>query len=457
MNSLELRASLGLAGLYALRLFGIFLILPVFALHAGTLNGSNNTTWIGIALGSYGLTQAVLQLPFGILSDRIGRKKVIYIGLILFACGSFIAASAQSIEMLTLGRTIQGAGAISAAITALLADLTREENRTRAMAMIGASIGITFALSLILGPLLAHWIGVSGIFLLTGLLALIGLLSVKYFIPDPIVSRFHSDAETDTRRLINVIRHAQLWRLNFGIFVLHSAQMAMFVVIPFVLISTGQLDKAQHWKIYLPTVLLGFLFMVPAVLYGETRYRLKHVFISAIALMTATQFGMAFTLNTLWDTVIWLTTYFLAFNVLEACLPSLISKIAPAATKGTAMGVYNTAQSLGLFLGAVIGGWLYTHFGKLGVFSFTGGMMLCWLWIATTMDTPAAVKSKMFAIGQHWQGDPLVLSRRLAAVAGVSEAIVIIDERVAYLKVAQQDWDEASVKQLIQETHNGIR
>lgn len=451
MTKLELRASLGLAGIYALRMLGMFLILPVFALYAHQLPGGDNPTWIGLALGSYGLTQALLQLPLGMLSDRIGRKKVIYGGLAVFALGSFVAAGAHDLLTLTLGRTLQGAGAISAAVTALLADLTREEHRTRAMAMIGMTIGLTFAASLVLGPLLARLIGVPGIFALTGALSLLALVWVKFAIPDPGVSRFHSDAEANTARLPAVLRDGQLLRLNFGIFALHAAQMAMFVVIPFALIHHG-LDKAHHWQVYLPVVVAGFVLMVPAIIYGEKRHQLKKVFVAAIALMAAAQLGMTLALDSLTAIVVLLGGYFIAFNILEATLPSLISKIAPADAKGTAIGVYNTAQSLGLFLGAAAGGWLYSHGGAPFVFAFCSALMLLWLLMAITMRPPRAVRTQMLALPDGWQGNPAMLSARLRALHGVEEAVVIAAERVAYLKVAQTGWDEAGASQSIRET-----
>lgn len=452
MNATELRASLGLAGIYALRMLGMFLILPVFAIYAEKLQGADNHTLIGIALGSYGLTQALLQLPLGMLSDRIGRKKVIYGGLLLFAIGSFVAAGAHDIATLTLGRIIQGAGAISAAITALLADLTREENRTKAMAMIGMSIGTTFAASLVLGPLLAKYIGVNGIFALTGFLSLAALIGVWLIIPNPAQSRFHSDAEANTKRLPAVLKNSQLLRLNYGIFALHAAQMAMFVTIPFALIKTGHLDKSQHWEVYLPVTVIGFILMVPAIIYGEKKARLKQVFVGAIALMTMAQLGMALALDSFWLIVAWLSLYFIAFNILEATLPSLISKIAPADAKGTAIGVYNTSQSFGLFLGAAAGGWLYTHYGPAGVFGFTTLLMLSWLIWSLGMQPPKAVLSVMFHIGESWRGDAEALSRELAGVAGVHEASVLLADRVAYLKVSQQQWDETEVRRLIDAT-----
>lgn len=452
MNSLELRASLGLAGVYALRMLGMFLILPVFALYAQTLQGAHNHTLIGFALGSYGLTQALLQLPLGMLSDKVGRKKVIYAGLVLFAIGSFVAGAAHDITILTIGRTIQGAGAISAAITALLADLTREENRTKAMAMIGMSIGTTFAVSLVLGPLLAQYIGVNGIFDLTGVLSLMALVGVWLLIPNPAVSRFHSDTEANTARLPAVLKNRELSRLNYGIFALHASQMAMFVTIPFALIKTAGLDKSHHWEVYLPVVTIGFLLMVPAIIYGEKKAKLKQVFVGAVALMAAAQLGMALALDSFWLIVIWLALYFIAFNILEATLPSLISKIAPPDAKGTAIGVYNTAQSFGLFLGAAAGGWLYTHYGPTGVFGFTSLLMLSWLLMSLTMAPPSAVRSVMYQIGESWQGNAQTLSQDLTTIRGVTEAIVVLEDRVAYLKVAQQGWDEEAVKQLIQET-----
>ncbi len=455
MNSLELRASLGLAGIYALRMLGMFLIMPIFALYLQHLPGiDGDHTKIGYVMGAYALVQTVLQLPLGMLSDRIGRKKVIYAGLLIFAAGSLVSAIATNYETMLAGRCIQGAGAISAATMALLADLTREENRTKAMAMIGMSIGTTFAASLVISPILDRYIGLHGIFLLISALSILAIFGVRFIIPSPIISRAHSDTGTKTKHLPAVLKNSQLLRFNFGIFALHASQMAMFVTIPFALVKTAGLDKAHHWEVYLPVTVLGFLLMVPAIIYGEKKARLKQVFIGAIALMTAAQLGMALALDSFWQIVIWLGLYFIAFNILEATLPSLISKIAPADAKGTAIGVYNTAQSFGLFLGAAIGGSIYTHFGPAGVFSFTSLLMLAWLIASLSMEAPKAVKSVMFHIGEHWQGDALTLSRQLAAVAGVSEAIVVLEDRVAYLKVAQQGWHEDQVKALIATTQH---
>lgn len=442
MTPLELRASVGLASIYGLRMFGMFIILPVFAVFAEHLPGGQDHALIGLALGAYGLTQALLQLPFGMLSDRIGRKRVIYAGLLLFAIGSLWASLATDIYMVIIGRAIQGAGAISAAVTALLADLTREEHRTKAMAMIGGTIGLTFAASLVLGPALYHAISIPGIFALTGGLALAAMLVVKFVVPDPGRSRFHSDAEASTARLAGVLRHRELLRLDFGIFALHAAQMAMFVVIPFALRKTGNIDANHHWQVYLPVMVVSFALMLPPIVYGEKRGRLKPVFVGAVALMLVTQFTFAAMIDRFWGVVTALVMYFVAFNILEASLPSLISKIAPTGAKGTAIGVYNTAQSIGIFAGGTVGGLLSGHYGSSAVFQFSAVLMALWLVIAWRMQPPPAVKTVMLHLRDGLTADEAQrLQAGLAAVPGVVDVVVIPDEAVATLKVDPRTCD----------------
>lgn len=453
MNPLELRAATGLAGLYALRMLGMFLLLPVFAMYAAAMPGGDNHAMIGLALGAFGLMQALLQLPMGMWSDRIGRKPVIYLGLLLFLVGSLICAGADHIGWLIFGRAVQGAGAISAAVTALLADLTREEHRTRAMAMIGGSIATTFAISLVLAPKLAAWVGLSGIFWLTGGLTLLAMLAVRAYIPDPVITRFHSDAETSRTRLPAVLRDAQLLRLNYGVFALHAAQMAMFTVLPLTLVRTGGLDIQHHWQVYLPVVLGGFVLMVPAVILGEKKHHLKGVFVTAIGLMLLAQIGMALWLPHLGSIVLWLALYFIAFNILEATQPSLISKIAPVDAKGTAMGVYNTCQSLSMFAGSALAGWIYHRWGTTPVFIFCAVLMGVWFWLALGMQAPRPVRTQLFHIDERWMGDAGRLSAKLREIDGVTEAVVLIEERVALLKVLQDGWDEAGARKLIEETY----
>jgi MFS family permease len=441
---------MSLASIYGLRMLGMFLILPIFSIYAETLPGGKNHLMIGLALGAYGLTQAMFQLPFGMASDRFGRKRLIYIGLVIFVIGSLIAGFADNIYMVIVGRAIQGAGAVSAAVTALVADLTREEHRTKAMAMIGGTIGITFALSLVIAPALNQWIGVPGIFLLTGVLAALAILDVKFLVPDPVVSRFHSDSEASPSKLKEVLRNPQLLRLNFGIFALHAAQMAMFIVVPFAIKQSSGMNENQHWQVYLPVVLLGLALMVPAIIYGEKRAKLKQVFLSAISLMLVAQLLFASSITHFWGIVISLAGYFIAFNTLEAILPSIISKIAPAASKGTAIGVYNTSQSLGVFVGGVVGGYLSSYHGFSSVFIFCSVLMVMWLICAVTMQAPPAVKSKMYHLAEMTATQGQELSLKLAAVTGVREAVILADEGAVILKVdLQQGFDEESVLCLI--------
>lgn len=450
MTPLEKRASSGLASIFGLRMLGMFLILPVFALYATHLPGGNDKTMVGLALGAYGLTQALLQLPYGIASDRFGRKPVIYFGLLLFAAGSFVAATATDIQMIILGRIIQGSGAISAAVTALLADSTREEHRTSAMAMIGGTIGLTFAASLVIGPALYQFIGMSGIFALTGVLTLMAMAVVKWYIPDPPASGFHSDAEAKMSRLGDVLRNPQLLRLDFGIFALHAAQMSMFVVIPFALGKAGHLDVDHHWEVYLPVVLVAFIVMVPVIIYGEKKGKLKQVFVGGIALLLIAQLGMAASMQHFWGIVAALTAYFIAFNILEATLPSLISKIAPPDAKGTAMGVYNTSQSLGLFFGGAMGGLLSQHLGYSAVYEFAAGIVVIWLLAAIGMQTPPAVKTKMYHLGKMTVQQAQTLLDGLRKIDGVFEVSVVAEEQIAILKVSQISWDEAAVNSLLE-------
>lgn len=440
----------GLAAIYGLRMLGMFLILPVFALHATHIPGGDNHFLVGLALGAYGLTQALLQLPFGMISDRIGRKRVIVFGLLLFALGSFVAAAASTINGVIIGRVIQGAGAVSAVVSALLADLTREEHRTKAMASIGATIGLSFALALVMGPVLDKWIGVPGIFAMTGVLSIAAIAVVMWYVPKPLLSRFHADAEANPARLKDVLRDPQLLRLNYGIFALHTAQMAMFVVLPVALANYAGLPKEHHWWVYLPVVLGSFLLAVPGIIVGEKRGKLKPIFVGSVALMLAAQLALSQSLHNFNGLVASLFAYFVAFNLLEATLPSLISKLAPTSAKGTAMGVYNTSQSLGLFAGGVAGGWLAQHQGFGAVFVLCAVLMGGWLVLALGMRAPPAVRTRMF----HVDGLDAVRAQELRAaltrLAGVVEAAVLADEGVAMLKVKLSGWDETTAMRLLQ-------
>jgi MFS family permease len=388
MSPLEIRASLSLASIFALRMLGLFLILPVFAVHAMHLKGGDNHTLVGIALGAYGLTQGLLQIPYGMASDRYGRKRIIVLGLVLFALGSFIAAVGNDMYMIIAGRAIQGAGAISAPVMAFLSDLTREQHRTKAMALVGSSIGLMFALSLVGSPLLYRHIGMPGIFILTGVLALAAIWVVVSVVPEEALVKAEAEEHVESARLGDVLRNPDLLRLNFGIFSLHVVQMAIFVVVPLALVSAGGLSVDQHWKVYLPVVLLSFVLMVPPIFYAEKKDNVKPVFLGSIVLMAMVQLGFVFALENFTALVILLLGFFVAFNVLEASLPSLVSRTAPGRAKGTALGVYNTTQSLGLFVGGVAGGWLMQHQGQVPVFVFGVVLIVLWGLSAAGMRVP---------------------------------------------------------------------
>lgn len=390
MSPLELRAGASLSSLFALRMLGLFLILPVFAVHAPELAGGDNLTLVGIALGAYGLAQAILQIPFGIASDRWGRKPVIAVGLVVFALGSFLAASATDIYVVIAGRALQGAGAISSVVVALAADLTREQHRTKTMGMIGASIGFTFALSLVVAPLLFESIGLGGLFVLTGVLSLAGIAVVYGAIPD--VPQVHVDVTGAQPSLASVLADPELARLNFGIFSLHLVQMAMFVVIPRAMIDAG-LPLTAHWKAYLPVLLVSFALMIPPILYADRRNKPQIVMGGAVALMLLVQGGLMFA-HHLTALVVLLLLFFAAFNVLEAMLPSLISRIAPERARGSAIGVYNTTQTMGLFAGGLAGGWLAKHYGAASVYGLGAALMLVWLGLVAGMRPVNVSKSR---------------------------------------------------------------
>jgi MFS family permease len=392
MTPLERRASLSLAAIFALRMLGLFLVLPVFALEAAKYPGGDDPALIGLAMGIYGLTQGLLQIPFGMASDRFGRKRVIVLGLLVFAAGSFLAAWAPSLHWLLIGRSLQGAGAVSAAVTALLADQTRDEVRTKAMALVGGSIALMFALSLLLAPALVTHIGLGGLFGLTGTLALAGVAVIIWLVPPE--PRKHKDMPRG--RLSEVLSHAALLRLNFGVFILHAVQLAMWVAIPALLVQAG-LPKAQNWWVYLPAVLASFVVMGATLFPLEKRGYLRAVFLGAIGLIALVQLGLIWAASAgagIGGLAFLLFVFFCGFNVLEASQPSLATRVAPAHARGAALGVYNTLQSLGFFAGGALGGWLVKTTGVHGLFVACAVGMALWLLVAWPMKAPSRVRAK---------------------------------------------------------------
>lgn len=452
----EWRASTSLAGVYALRMLGMFLVLPVLALYTASLEGVNgDKQMVGLAIGAYGLTQALLQIPLGLASDKFGRKKVIYAGLIVFAIGCFMAALAESWGMLVAARIVQGAGAVSAAVTALVADLTRDEVRTRAMSMIGLTIGLTFSVSLVLSPVLVGWLGVPGLFAMMGVLTLISIGVVAWITPDPKESRLHEDTQALPSRLGEVLRNKQLLRLDFGIFTLHAALMALFTTLPFALAGLG-LNDNLHWKVYLPATVIGLIAMVPLIIVGETRNKLKQVFIGGILCVIAAQIALMFSLNSIVVITVCMIVYFIGFNILEASLPSMVSKIAPSDLKGTAMGVYNTLQSVGLVVGSACGGYLLKHYGFPGVFIFCSALTLIWLLIAATSPAPRPVKNMGFTVGGTWQGREKDLYAALKNLQAVEEIQFSQDKKTVYIKALQKGFDPKAAEAISSGVENVI-
>ncbi|SHF58890.1 Predicted arabinose efflux permease, MFS family [Modicisalibacter ilicicola DSM 19980] len=446
--STERRAIAGLAGLYATRMLGLFMVLPVLALHADDLVGATPLL-IGLALGVYGLTQAMLQIPFGLLSDRIGRKAVIAGGLGLFALGSVVAAEASTIGGVILGRCLQGSGAVAGAIMALLADQTREEIRTAAMATIGLSIGIAFAVAMVLGPLIAASFGLDGVFWFTAGMALLSLLVLWRLVPAAPRRARHRDVGLDRGQLRDTLTRGDLLRLDFSIFALHLILMAAFVAVPFRLLDTG-IEAAQHGWVYLGVMVLAFVGMVPLVIVAEKRRRMRATFIGAVASMAVVLGLLGEWGQQRWVLIGLLWVFFVAFNLLEATLPSMISKLAPAGAKGTAMGVYSTSQFLGAFLGGVLGGALAQGFGYDAVFLGCAVLALLWLAVIWKMPAPRHLSSEVVALDASHHGDALdTLMARFADVAGVEDVLVVPEERVAYLKVDRQRLDAEALARVV--------
>ncbi len=373
----ERRASLWLSWLYGTRMFGMFLILPVFAVHAAGMPGGGDATLVGLALGVYGLTQALLQIPFGALSDRFGRKPVITAGLLLMFAGSLVAAGAETLGGIAFGRALQGAGAVSAAISALVADCTRDSQRSKAMALVGAMIGLSYAVSLVAAPLLYAVAGLSGIFLLTAAMALTAIGILWWLVP-AVPAAPSRPAWVPLRRVLD----GDLMRLNLGIFVLHLTQMAIFVAVPSRLVNLAGLPLAEHWKLYLPIVVASFAVMMPPLNRAERTGQVRGLFLVSIAVLGASHLGLAILPPSIAALSVLLFLFFMSFNLLEALLPSLISRLAPAEGRGLALGVYSTTQALGIFCGGVLGGLLVQRVGDQGVFIGAALLIAAWWLVA---------------------------------------------------------------------------
>ncbi len=440
MQPQELRAAFSLALIFFLRMAGLFMITPVFALYAGQLAGAT-ATLVGAAIGIYGLTQALLQIPFGMASDRWGRKPVIALGLAIFILGSAIAALATSIYGMLAGRALQGAGAVGSATLALAADLTREDQRIKAMAIIGITIGLAFPIAFVAGPAIAGWQGTAAVFWVAAGLGLLGLITLYALVPQPAHSGFHRECEYNPQQFAAIVRDGRLARLDFGVFTLHAVMTATFVVTPIILRDTLHVPLAEHWQVYLPALLLSILLLGPMFRLGEGKGRLREMFLFNIALLAAAQFGLFFLHGGLWPLGGLLVAFFIAVNYLEASLPSLISRLAPASARGTAMGIYSTAQFLGIFMGGLAGGWLNGRYGPGSVYLFNVALTAAWLLPTLSMPQLPLVRNRILRVGVMSEQDAATLADRLRAIDGVTEADVIGGEGLAYLKVAPDRLD----------------
>ncbi len=449
MTSSERRAVFSLAGIISLRMFGLFMLLPVLSVYANELS---HTTPIlmGLALGSYGLTQALFQIPFGLASDRINRKHVIAFGLAVFAVGSVVAGLSDSIYGLIIGRSIQGCGAISAATLALTADLTRSSQRTKAMAMIGICIGFSFMLALVVAPPAQNLIGVSGLFWLIAGFSVIAIIAVLQVVPNAQSSPRHGDIGPASAQIRKSLANFQLMQLNLGIFVLHAILTALFLVLPALLISRGNYPLAAHWKVYIPVLLISVIGMAPFVIASSKVHLIHHAYRAAVMLLL-----VSFVILVISESrpIIWLlggvVVFFSAFNALESLLPSIVSQLAPLDSKGTALSIYNMFQFSGVFAGGVAGGWVYGEYGGKGVFIFCGGMITIWLLISCVFSRFSLTGTRVIEMGHLSDSQRSDLIARIGAVNGIREVSIVTGETAAHLAVDELVYDDAEVQKLI--------
>jgi MFS family permease len=449
MSASEKKATWSLASVYALRMLGLFMILPVLPLFAEQLEGSTPAL-IGLAMGIYGLPQVLLQIPFGLLSDKFGRKKIILIGLSLFFIGSVIAALSSTIYGVLIGRAFQGAGAVSAVVMALVADLTQEVHRTKAMAMIGASIGASFGIGMVAGPIISGFGGVQMVFAATAVLTLLAMLSVLYVVPNPQKSKLHRDAEFVPAQAMSALKNPDLLRLDYGIFVQHLLLMAIFVVVPSLMRQAG-LQAGQEWQVYLPVFATSMAVMIPFIILAEKKRKMKAVFLGAVAVLALSTLGLSFLHDELISIIGLLWVFFCGFNLLEATLPSLISKTAPADLKGTAMGAYSSSQFMGLFLGGALGGWFNGRYGVTAVFLFCAVMAFSWFLVSLTMKQPRYLSNMLISLENVNEQTSSGFVSQLLAIAGVVEVTVHHEEAVAYLKVDSHLLDKDQLQNLIEQ------
>jgi predicted MFS family arabinose efflux permease len=367
---------------------------------------------------------------------------------VLFFIGSVIAALSTTIMGVLIGRAFQGAGAISAAIMALVADLTQEVHRTKAMATIGISIGASFGAGIIIGPIVSGFGGIQSVFGLTAILTVLAILAVIYLVPTPQKSKLHRDAVFVPSDMAHALKSPDLLRLDYGIFVLHMILMAIFVVVPSLMRHAG-LAAGQEWQVYLPVFVVSMAIVVPFIILAEKKRKMKSVFIGAIATLVIAELGLSQYHDNLFSIIGFLGLFFCGFNLLEATLPSLVSKTAPADLKGTAMGAYSSCQFMGLFVGGLVGGWFNGQYGVMAVFLFCAAAGLSWLLVSLGMKPPRYWANLLISLDNLSESDASEFVEKLIGVIGVEEVTPRYQEAVAYLKVDNQQLDTAQLQALI--------
>ena len=450
LNNIEKRAAFSLATVFGLRMLGLFMILPVFAIYGVQLSGYS-PIWLGLAIGAYGLTQAMLQIPMGILSDKYGRKPIILMGLVVFCIGSIVAAMSDTIYGVVIGRFIQGMGAIASAVLALAADLSREEQRPKVMATIGMFIGLSFTLAMILGPIVAEVFGLSGLFWFTAVLTVFAMIMIQFMVPNSVNKAPRGDNVALPAQLSKLIRQPQLARLNIGVFTLHMALTACFVTLPKQFVENG-LPLDQHWQLYLPILLGSFFIMVPFMIVAIKKQCEKQMFTFIVSMLTLSLLMMWYLPSSFWLLILSVGLFFIAFNYLEATMPSILSRLAPAGVKGSVMGVYSSSQFLGAFTGGVLGGVLASNFGEKSIFLIMALLSVLWLIAAATMKPLTKSKSYSFSTNIATEQQANDIAEQLINMPGVLEATLMHSEAVAYMKVDEQLVDLPAVRSLLNPT-----
>ncbi|WP_160063298.1 MFS transporter [Psychromonas sp. L1A2] len=447
LNSIEKRAAFSLAAVFGLRMLGLFMILPVFAIYGEQLAGYS-PMWIGLAIGAYGLTQAMLQIPMGILSDKYGRKPIILIGLLIFLLGSIVAAMSDTIYGVVFGRALQGMGAIASAILALAADLSREEQRPKVMATIGMFIGLSFTIAMIMGPIVAKAFGLSGLFWFIAVLTILAMLLIQFMVPHSVNKAPRGDSVALPAQLKKLVRHPQLSRLNFGVFTLHMAMTACFITLPKQFVASG-LMLEDHWQLYLPTLIGSFFFMVPFMIYAIKKQKEKQMLSASVLLLTLALFLLWYLPMSFTSLVVLVIMFFTAFNYLEATMPSILSRIAPAGVKGSVMGIYSSSQFLGAFTGGVLGGLIASRFGEQAIFLVMAVISAIWLLVTMGMKPLKKSKNFSFAINVENEKQAGEVAEQLINMPGVIEATIVFTEAIAYLKIDEKIVNIADIKALL--------